>query len=282
MRKDVFILSAILMMLAGCEKVVMDGDTVDEVGDGGTLMLSVNISGTRGGGTSLVDACTRLNVAVFDESGQKVKTVSQAAGDSEYGVVRLSLDEGLYTFVAIGHNSTGSATITSTEKVTFPNNKVTDTFYYYGDIDVTGGSQQESVVLTRAVAMLRMIIGDDGSGDVASLKFYYTGGSSTFSPSSGFGCVNSKQTEYRVWNEEGIYELYTMPHSWQDELTRLTVTTYDSGDNVIGEWTLEHIPVTLNRVTEYAGDLSGGAGSGSWATGMTVDVEWDGIDEYTF
>lgn len=32
---------------------------------------------------------------------------------------------------------------------------------------------------------------------VAKLKFYYLGGSSTFSPKDGYGCVNSKQTEIR-------------------------------------------------------------------------------------
>jgi hypothetical protein len=39
------------------------------------------------------------------------------------------------------HSCDGSATITSTEKVTFPNNKVTDTFYYYGDLVVTAEKQ---------------------------------------------------------------------------------------------------------------------------------------------
>ena len=115
------------------------------------------------------------------------------------------------------------------------------------------------------------------------MKFYYLGGSSTLSPVTGYGCVNSKQTEIRAWNEEGVYELYTMPHSHSDELTRMTVTAYDAGDNVIGEWTLEHIPVTLNRVTEYSGNLFGGSGgSGGNSTNILVNTEWDGVDEYTF
>lgn len=171
------------------------------------------------------------------------------------------------------------------EKVTFPNNKTTDTFCFYGEIDVTGEEQQMDIMLERVVSMIRFVLDDNGdSMGIASLKFYYTGGSSTLSPKTGYGCVQSKQTEYRAWNEEGIYELYTMPHSKSDIITKMTITAYDAGDNVVGEWVLENIPVTMNRVSEYAGDLFGGGGGETWSmTGnITVNTEWGGVDEYQF
>ena len=46
------------------------------------------------------------------------------------------------------HSCDGSATITSTEKVTFPNNKVTDTFFYYGTLVVTDALQSYDLTPT--------------------------------------------------------------------------------------------------------------------------------------
>lgn len=274
------------IMLTGCEKVVFEDREGESTNGNLTISVSVDNGTTRSSDEPLSDACGRLNVAVFNNAGEKLKTVSQVVGDAGYGVVRLSLPDGSYTVVVVGHNSTGSATITNTEKVTFPNNKTTDTFCFSGEIDVTGEEQQMDIRLERVVSMVRFVLDDNGdSMGISSLKFYYTGGSSTLSPKTGYGCVNSKQTEYRAWNEEGIYELYTMPHSKSDVITKMTVTAYDAGDNVVGEWVLENIPITVNRVTEYVGDLfGGGEGGGMWSmTGnITVDTEWGGVDEYRF
>ena len=65
--------------------------------------------------------------------------------------------------------------------MTFPNNKVTDTFFYYGDLVVGTEKQSYDLTLTRAVAMFRLVLTDDEiPSTVAKLKFYYLGGSSTF------------------------------------------------------------------------------------------------------
>ena len=276
---------AVGIMLTGCEKLVFEDRDGESANGNLTLSVSVSNGTTRSSDEQLGDACGRLNVAVFNRAGEKVKAVAQTAGDAGYGVVRLSLPDGSYTVVVVGHNGTGSATITNAEKVTFPNNKTTDTFCFYGEIDVTGEEQQMDIMLERVVSMIRFVLDDNGdSMGIASLKFYYTGGSSTLSPKTGYGCVQSKQTEYRAWNEEGIYELYTMPHSKSDVITKMTITAYDAGDNVVGEWVLENIPITVNRVSEYAGDLLGGGGGGTWSmTGnITVNTEWGGVDEYQF
>jgi hypothetical protein len=226
----------------------------------------------------LSDVCGRLNVAVFDAAGQKVKTAAQVVSDVGYGTVGLSLNDGKYTVVVIGHNCTGSATITNAEKVTFPNNKVTDTFYYCGELTVTGEKQDVNISLQRAVAMIRLKLTDDvmTMANVAQVKFYYLGGSSTFSPLAGYGCVNSKQTEYRKVSADGVYELYTMPHSAMDVVTKMTVTALDAGDNVVGEFTIENVPVSVNRITDCTGSLKNGAGTVN--VSITVNPDWDGVE----
>ena len=214
-----------------------------------------------------------------------MKTVAQKEGDASYGAVALSLAAGTYRLVVIAHNGEGSATITSEEKVTFPNNKVTDTFYYYGDLVVTSEKQSYDLTLTRAVAMFRLVLTDeDIPATVAKMKFYYLGGSSTFSPKDGYGCVNSKQTEIRPMADDGIYEIYTLPHTEDDVLTKLTVTALDANDNIIKETVFENIPVTRNQVTRYTGSFFGNSGgkTGSGDFRMTADPDWDAVNGFTF
>lgn len=281
MKKVVLMLSVLL--LAACEKVEIGDVLVNgRVFQNVTLHVgssSTSVMGTRAD-VPLSDVCGRLNVAVFDASGQKVKTAAQVVSDAGYGTVSLSLNDGKYTVVVIGHNCTGSATITNAEKVTFPNNKVTDTFYYCGSLEVKGEKQDVNISLQRAVAMIRLRLTDDVAAlaNVAQLKFYYLGGSSTFSPLAGFGCVNSKQTEYRVVNDDGVYELFTLPHSDIDAITKMTVTALDAGDNVVGEFTMENVPVSVNKVTNCTGSF--GSGAGKVDVTITVDPEWDGDFEF--
>ena len=259
------------------------------VGRGGVERTAGVGSVTRAA-TDITDICSRLNIAIFDGEGTKVKTVAQKEGDASYGTVALSLAAGTYKLVVIAHNCDGSATITSTEKVTFPNNKVTDTFYYYGDLVVSNEKQMYDLTLTRAVAMFRLVLTDETLPEnVAKFKFYYTGGSSTFSPADGYGCVNSKQTEIRtvpVGLSDGItFEIYTLPHTEEDVLTKLTVTALDANDNTIKERVFENVPVVRNQVTRYTGSFFGNGGGGSTGSGdfrMTADPDWDSVNGYTF
>lgn len=280
--KKLFILIA-AVVLAACEKPVFDEDTAESatvtinitVDDEGADMGCQHSRTTR---AALEDVCSRINVAVFDGGGTKLKSIAQSSSDSGFGSVPLSLAAGSYKLVVIAHNGSGSATITSEEKVTFANNKVTDTFYYYGVLTVNNDKREVAITLKRAVAMVRLLI-DGLPDDVATLKFYYTGGSSTFSPFEGLGNVNSKQTEYRPYNEDGIYEIYTFPHSTEDAITKLTITALDAGDNMLDEIMVENIPVTVNRITEYSGAKFGGGGS-QVSMSISVNPSWAGIDHY--
>ena len=171
--------------------------------------------------------------------------------------------------------------------MTFPNNKVTDTFYYYGDLVVTSEVQSYDLTLTRAVAMFRMVLTDeDIPSTVTKFKFYYTGGSSTFSPSAGYGCVNSKQTEIRTFAEDvTTFDIFTLPHTEEDVLTKLTVTALDANDNTVKERIFENIPVTRNQITRYTGSFFGNGGSGGSSDGtfrLTADPDWDSVNGYTF
>jgi hypothetical protein len=274
------IIAFLAVLLASCEKPPVEDLMAGVIDKSGNVVLKIDADNNITRATALSDVCGRLNVAVFDQSGKKVKTVAQVVSDVDFGVVGLSLSPGSYQVVAIGHSCTGSATITSPEKVTFPSNKVTDTFYYCGELTVTAEKQEVGINLQRSVAMLRLKL-TGVANDVASLKFYYLGGSSTFSPDAGLGVVNSKQTEVRVFSNDGIYEIYTFPHSTQDVLTKVTVTALDAGDNEVGECLIENVPVTVNRITLYEGDFVSGGGS-PLSVNINVNAEWEGIDRISY
>ena len=293
MKKYLFIALAVLMV--ACEKPILDEDVVSMKEANVILHMtqyeqeafgnSGNRAATRAA-TDITELCSRLNIAIFDDEGTKVKTVAQKEGDASFGTVAMTLAAGTYQLVVIAHNAEGSATITSTEKVTFPNNKVTDTFYYYGDLVVTSEVQSYDLTLSRAVAMLRFVLTDEEiPSNVTRLKFYYTGGSSTFSPSAGYGCVNSKQTEYRaIAPGLTVFDIYTLPHTEEDVLTKLTVTALDANDNTVKERIFENVPVTRNQITRYTGSFFGNGG-GTTTDGtfrLTADGDWDSVNDYMF
>ena len=288
---------ALTLLVAACEKPILDEEDAVTRKEANVILHMTQYeqeafgnSGNRATtrtATGITELCSRLNIAIFDDDGTKVKTVAQKEGDASFGTVALTLAAGTYQLVVIAHNGEGSATITSTEKVTFPNNKVTDTFYYYGDLVVTSEVQSYDLTLTRAVAMFRMVLTDDEiPSSVAKIKFYYTGGSSTFSPSAGYGCVNSKQTEIRtVADGVTTFDIFTLPHTEEDVLTKLTVTALDANDNTVKERVFENVPVSRNQVTRYTGSFFGSGGSGQTSDGtfrLTADPDWDNVNGYTF
>ena len=287
MKKIIFI--ALALLIVACEKPVIDDEDFVATKDTNVILHFTQYQQeafTRSA-TDITNLCSRLNIAIFDAEGTKVKTVAQKEGDASYGTVALSLAAGTYRLVVIAHNCDGSATITSEEKVTFPNNKVTDTFYYDGDLVVTDARQSYDLTLTRAVAMFRLVLTDEEiPSSVSKFKFYYVGGSSTFSPKDGYGCVNSKQTEIRPVSTDGIYEIYTLPHTEEDVLTKLTVTALDANDNIVKERIFENVPVTRNQITRYTGSFfgsgGGGGGSSDGTFRMTADPDWDSVNGYTF
>ena len=160
MKKYLFI--ALTMLIAACEKPILDEDIVTK-NEANVILHMTRFEQTAftRAVTDITDLCTRLNIAIFDADGTKVKTVAQKDTDSDFGTVALTLSAGTYQLVVIAHCCDGSATITSTEKVTFPSNKVTDTFYYYGDLVVTDSQQSYDLTLTRAVAMFRLVLTDE-------------------------------------------------------------------------------------------------------------------------
>lgn len=299
MRKILFS-AAVLLMFAACEKGYVAETEGESAADGSADEGSVSVtfrvvsleqtdfdgvsSSSASSSSSVADYCTRINLAAFDADGNKTR-VNQTSDDDDFGTLTLSLSEGTYEVVILAHNCTGNATISSCEEIKFPNNKMTDTFYYYGELTVSGDNSYD-ITLARAVAMFRFIVTDATPETVTQMQFYYTGGSSTFDAVTGYGCVNSRQTEVRdvdddAYTGQSQYEVYTLPHALDDTL-KVVVTALDSSGATILERTFTDVPVTVNKITQYTGEFfTSVTDAVSNNISLSIYDEWS-VEEYSY
>ncbi len=207
------------------------------------------------------EVCSRINFAIFDSNGKKVASTNQDNNTGNgFGTFNAALDDGEYSIVIVAHSTGGNATISRPDSIRFADNKVSDTFAYYEHITLTGNLTKE-IVMKRCVAMFRLQLTERIPANIKYLKFYYTGGSSTLDATTGFGRVNSRQTEIREVPEaaytsyDNIFEIYTIPHSTNDEL-KLTISALAAdGKSELDEKTFDVIPVTQGQITRFTGTI---------------------------
>ena len=274
MKKECYkLLAAIILMLVAtltsCEKF-----SLDESGQSSTHDANANVTvrihqvqnRTIGevtkattSGTALQDVCSRVSFVVFDGE-EKIETINQASDDANFGIASFSLDEGEYRLVVIAHSGKGNCTMSVPEKVKFTSNKLTDTFYYYGRLSIKSDKVEADVNLQRAVAAFKLHITDETiPEEVRSIKFYYTGGSSTLDATTGYGCVNSRQTE--IFN-------------FTDNNRDFTVYAH-----AIKTFTKSDFKMKRNEIikTDISLTKSSGGSSGEdddRNVGLTVDADW--------
>lgn len=248
--------------ITSCEKAMLNENTPTNEENVNVVFrvspfsqVSFASSQTKRAPTRVEEVCSRISFAIFD-GNTKVKNVNQTIGDEGFGTLSLTIPKGKYQLIAIAHNGTASATISSPNKITFPNNKCTDTFYICQDFTVSTNSEYD-LTLKRAVSMFRLLIEDSIPTSVTQIKFYYTGGSSTFDAVSGYGCVNSKQTEIRIITDEmrkngTKLDVFSFPHADEDTL-KMTITAQTSSEATVKERTFANIPIKLNSITQYSG-----------------------------
>ena len=319
MKKKTYVwLASLLLMLVAtltsCEKFALDDSGTNSHDANANVIIHASVAknnstGTRSGeedfedeedgdedgseegdeeieGKPLEDYCSRLSIAIFDGE-EKVKTLNLKAEDG-YDDIGFNLDAGKYRMVAIGHNGSGNCTISSPEKVKFYKNKMTDTFFYYGTFNVIdGGDTDDYILLNRAVAQFKVHITDATiPAEAHSIKFYYTGGSSTLDAVTGYGCVQSRQTEsFKLQEGKRDYSVYTFPRE-ENKGLKMTINILDADAQSIKEYSKEVVPVKRNNITQTNisikdhtisdPDQKEDGDSGKGNLGFTVNPDWEG------
>ena len=280
---------AIAITLASCEKVAIpESDASEELN--GNLRVSVyQIEQTPfAGSTRTTEAasavCTKLNFAIYDEGGFRLKQINQQSSAADFGSVAFQLDEGTYQLVVVGHSANGNPTMTDPTKIQFSNaTGYTDTFLCYGEVTIGEEPVDYEVSLDRIVALCRFVITDDIPAEVKKMRFYYTGGSGAFNAVTGLGCVASKQDVKFDVTPTGSkqFDLYTFLHDQSDNIA-LTVTALDANGNELYSRQFD-VPMQQNNITWLSGAFFNGSGSSSTTiSGVTVNTDWAGETHLTF
>ena len=320
MKKKTYVwLASLLLMLVAtltsCEKFALDDSGTNSHDANANVIIHASVAknnstGTRSGeedfgdeeegdedgfdegdekieGKPLEDYCSRLSIAIFDGE-EKVKTLNLTAEKDGYDDIGINLDAGKYRMVAIGHNGSGNCTISSPEKVKFYKNKMTDTFFYYGTFNVIDGEDTDDyILLNRAVAQFKVHITDATiPAEAHSIKFYYTGGSSTLDAVTGYGCVKSRQTEnFKLQEGKRDYSVYTFPRE-ENKGLKMTINILDADAQSIKEYSKESVPVKCSNITQTNISIQGHTisepnqkendDSGNGGLGFTVNPDWEG------
>lgn len=304
MKKKTYVwLASLLLMLVAtltsCEKFALDDSGTNSHDANANVIIHASVAknnstGTRSEeedeeieGKPLEDYCSRLSIAIFDGE-EKVKTLNLTAEKDGYDDIGINLDAGKYRMVAIGHNGSGNCTISSPEKVKFYKNKITDTFFYYGTFNVIDGEDTDDyILLNRAVAQFKVHISDATiPAEAHSIKFYYTGGSSTLDAVTGYGCVQSRQTEsFKLQEGKRDFSVYTFPRE-ENKGLKMTINILDADAQSIKEYSKEGVPVKRNNITQTNisikdhtisdPDQKEDGDSGKGNLGFTVNPDWEG------
>ena len=257
-----------------CEKFALEesSETGDVSESNGNVTLQIN--------DTEKSLCKRFTFSIF-RNGAKVKNLHQTQASANFGKATFALNEGEYQVVVIGHNGEGNATVSSPEKITFEENKTTDTFCYYESFHVTEDNLRKDITPHRVTGMFVLHIKDAIPSTAKTIKFYYTGGSSTLNATTGYGCVKSRQTEEREINpQQKDYTIYTFPHSSGKKL-HITITVNKKQGETIVTKDLKDIEIKQNNVTTCSLNLFGGKEDGNMVD-ITFDPTWEGFIEEEF
>ena len=284
--KTLALLASILMLVAtltSCEKFALEESGTNTHDANANVIIRVDKIGnidfeplTKASEKNISDVCSRLSFAVFDGE-EKVAIDNQVSTDNGFGRAGFKLDEGEYRLVVVGHNGAGNCTISAPEKIKFSNNKLTDTFYYCGRLSVSEDGAETDIPLKRAVSRICVHINDEKlPTDAHSIKFYYTGGSSTLDATTGTGCVNSRQTEsFKLSEDVRDYTVYTFPHADSNTIS-MTITILDPDGKTLNTFKNESMKVACNHTTQANITLNGKSSGGSSSGGIhiTFDDDW--------
>ena len=275
----------IALTLASCERFDLSAESTSQKGNLQVRVFQIEQTAfetfTR---AAVSDVCTRLNFAIYDEGGSRLKQINQTSDKTDFGQCAFQLDEGTYQLVVVGHSANSNPTMTVPTKVQFTNaTGYTDTFLCFDEVTIGEDPVDYEVSLDRIVALCRFVITDEIPAEVKKLRFYYTGGSGAFNAVTGLGCVASKQEVKFDVTLTGSkqFDLYTFLHEQSDNIA-LTVTALDASGNELHTRQF-NVPLQQNHITWLSGAFFSGSGSSSTTiSGVTVNTDWAGETHLTF
>ena len=283
-----FLATLILMVCSSCEKMVINEEGTSEQPGNANLILRVSkksfhpYENETKAVVDVADYCTRFNFVLYQD-GKKVKAVSQLKEEAgaNFGQVAMSVTTGTYQLMVLAHSSVGGNPVLSNpEEIQFTNKLgYSDTFCYYGTIEVTSEQATHDILLQRATTMVRFNFDEVFPENMGNMKIYYTGESGVLNAMTGFGgTTNSKQEKIvNLSSFAGQHKTYSLPiYTFMRQETGtldITITAYTTEGEVIVQRSFEDVPVEHTKATEFEGEFF--EHESEQAFTFKVDTDWE-------
>ena len=252
MKKEIVFFMLAAIMMTACEKeqesvMIPEKETV-------TLTFApYDMEAMTRAATSIASVVTRLDVWVTE--GGNTTAVHQSSADADFGTVSLTLDKTrTYTIVAIGHKSTGAATLTD-GIISFTDDKVTHSMIYT-TIFTPATTTSLNCAMQRIVAAFRMETTDAVPSACKKLRFTTSGVFDRWNVTTGSTHGIDRTTDVSITStaHDGtvavtIYNIVTDTQT----LHTVTVEALDANDAVIQQRVFADVPLRNGYRTTYRG-----------------------------
>lgn len=282
--KKYFLFAAVALMVAACTSD-NDMSTESAVQNPEPTQVTLTFSPyqmeamTRAA-TAISTLVTRLDVWLTD--GTTTQDIHQTSSDDSFGQLSVTLDKRkTYTLTAVAHKCSTAATLAD-GIVSFPDTKVLQTFFYrqtFTPAEVTTLSCE----MQRIVGQFKLQTTDAVPDEVAKVTVTTPQAPTQWSTTALAGITPQ---DYAVTfasihrnDTDGTSNFTIYVIGSDEEHTRtITVTAYDSGDNVIQQRTFADVPMKNGYRTTYSGQFFTDA---PFTASFTVG-DWNDYDEVTF
>lgn len=278
-----------VMALTSCERMVVDEDEQGgEMPDGSAnLILRVSDNSFHPydddsrAQVNIADYCTRFNFVLY-QNGNKVKALTQTKDDAgnDFGKVAMTIATGTYQLMVLAHSSVGGNPVLSDpENVKFTNQLgYSDTFCYYGTIEVTSEQTTHDILLQRATTMVRLNFDEVFPDDMGNIKIEYRGESGVLNATTGKGGTTNSQQEkiVNLSSFAGQHKTYSLPiYTFMRQETgtlHMTVTAYSTDGHVIVSRTYEDVPIEHTKATDFEGEFFDHESSAAFS--FMAETDW--------
>lgn len=270
------------ILLASCSQSTV-GIEVDDY-DTKTVVLTFSpyeVDPMTKADVSIADLSKRLDVFIY-EGDEEVTSIHQSKDDMEsgFGSVSATLKSNkTYKIYAVAHKGNGPTTLED-GVMTWPDNKITETFYYSTTLS-PNYTNQLNCVMHRIVGMFKFVIQDSLPENLASVTFSIAGTNLAYDVESGpvnpgekVSIINNPTSG----NDGTIFKIYCLA---EDDLSTIdvTVTAKDSNGEVIETMTFEDVPLQAGYITTFKGKFFVTL---EMVMGFKAPSEWSSFDEETF
>ena len=237
------------------------------------------------------DVASKLDVWLYEgtattapEQTKPVAERHQTVGDDDFGTLALTLDKSkTYTLYAVAHKQSAATSIAN-GVVSFPDEKITQTFYYTTTFTPSKTTSLDCV-MKRCVGMFRVVIVDEIPTGVKKIGVSVNGTPTQWSFPKLAG-ITPRTDDYTMsWTNyksetDGttIFAIYILGSDVEQKYN-ITVSAYDADGAVVKQHAFTDVPIRNGYMTTYRGSFFLDT---SFSSSFTVDDEWSSYDTVEF